>query len=290
MPDNIPSHKTEEELAALRASDPAAFDDDMNEGGDAASTEAAEKAEAERVAAEEAAKAEEAKKPDMIPKGRLNEVLAERDRERERAEALAAELEALRRGPPVDYSAEIKALDEAWNDDTFDGSHDEYLSKRDGLIAARAEQAAIERYEQQQAEKAAQQAEQAWAAAANAFVEAHPEYRDAGAKADLEAALHGVFAKFPDAADADKLERAHKIVLAMNGKAEEAPKGPNAERNKADAQLAAKASAQPPAINGGVSSAGGPIGSIDMSNLKPGQFSKLSKDQQAAALGGADAL
>lgn len=293
MPDNIPSHKTEEELAALRAADPAAFDDDVPddiEADEAAEAErlAAEKAEAEKTEAERAEA--EAKKPDMIPKGRLNEVLAERDRERERAEALAAELEAMRRGPPVDYGAEIKALDEAWNDDAFDGSHDEYLSKRDGLIAARAEQAAIERYEQQQAEKAAQQAAQAWANAANAFVEAHPEYLDATAKVDLEAALHGVFAKFPDASDADKLERAHKIVLAMNGKAEEAPKGPNADRNKADAQLAARASAQPPAINGGVSSAGGPIGNVDFANMKPGTFSKLSKDQQAAALGGADAL
>lgn len=282
MPDNIPSHKTEEELAALRAADPAAFDDDAPDD-----IEADEAAEAERLAAE---KAEEAKKPDMIPKGRLNEVLAERDRERERAEALAAELEALKKGPPVDYAAEVKALDEAWNNDEFDGSHEEYIAKRDGLIVARAEQDAIQRYEQTQAERQAQKAAEQWATVANAFVEAHPEYRDAAAKGELEAALHGVFAKFPDASDADKLDRAHKIVLAMNGRAEEAPKGPNADRNKADAQLAARASAQPPAINGGVSSAGGPIGNVDFSNMKPGTFSKLSKDQQAAALGGADAL
>ena len=283
MPDNIPSHKTEEELAALRAADPAAFDDDVPDD-----IESDEAAEAERLAAEKAEA--EAKKPDMIPKGRLNEVLAERDRERERAEALAAELEALRRGPPVDYAAEVKALDEAWNNDEFDGSHEEYIAKRDGLIVARAEQDAIQRYEQTQAERQAQKAAEQWATTANAFVEAHPEYRDAAAKGELEAALHGVFAKFPDASDADKLERAHKIVLAMNGKAEEAPKGPNAERNKADAQLSARASAQPPAINGGVSSAGGPIGNVDFANMKPGTFSKLSKDQQAAALGGADAL
>ena len=283
MPDNIPSHKTEEELAALRAADPAAFDDDVPDD-----IEADEAAEAERLAAEKAEA--ETKKPDMIPKGRLNEVLAERDRERERAEALAAELEALKKGPPVDYAAEVKALDEAWNNDEFDGSHEEYIAKRDGLIVARAEQDAIQRYEQTQAERQAQKAAEQWATTANAFVEAHPEYRDPAAKGELEAALHGVFAKFPDASDADKLDRAHKIVLAMNGRAEEAPKGPNADRNKADAQLAAKASAQPPSINGGVSSAGGPIGNVDFSNMKPGTFSKLSKDQQAAALGGADAL
>lgn len=285
VPDsNIPSHKTEEELAALRAADPAAFDDDVpDDGDDAAEAEraAAEKAEAERAEAE-------AKKPDMIPKGRLNEVLAERDRERERAEQLAAELEALKKGPPVDYAAEVSALDAAWNNDEFDGTHEEYMAKRDGLIVARAEQDAIQRYQQTLAEREAQKAAEQWATAANAFVEAHPEYRDASAKGELEAALHGVFAKFPDASDADKLERAHKIVLAMNGK--DAEKPPANDRDKADAQAAARASAQPPAISGGVSSAGGPIGNVDFANMKPGQFSKLSKDQQAAALGGADAL
>lgn len=292
VPDsNIPSHKTEEELAALRAADPAAFDDDVPdviEADDAAEAEraAAEKAEAEKAEAERAEA--EAKKPDMIPKGRLNEVLAERDRERERAEQLAAELEALKKGPPVDYAAEVAALDASWNNDEFDGTHAEYMAKRDGLIVARAEQDAIQRYEQTIAEREAQKAAEQWATAANAFVEAHPEYRDASAKGELEAALHGVFAKFPDGSDADKLDRAHKIVLAMNGKAES--ETPVSGRDKADAQAAARASAQPPAISGGVSSAGGPIGNVDFSNMKPGQFSKLSKDQQAAALGGADAL
>lgn len=287
VPDsNIQSHKTDEDLAALRAADPAAFDDDVPDD-----IEADEAAEAERLAAEkaEAERAEaEAKKPDMIPKGRLNEVLAERDRERERAEQLAAELEALKKGPPVDYAAEVNALDASWNNDEFDGTHADYMAKRDGLIVARAEQDAIQRYEQTLAEREAQKAAEQWATAANAFVESHPEYRDAAAKTELEAALHGVFAKFPDASDADKLDRAHKIVLAMNGKAE--AETPAANRNKADAQAAARASAQPPAINGGVSSAGGPISNVDFANMKPGQFSKLSKDQQAAALGGADAL
>lgn len=292
VPDsNIPSHKTEEELAALRAAHPAAFDDDVPNDIEAdkdaeAERLAAEKAEAEKAEAERAEA--EAKKPDMIPKGRLNEVLAERDRERERAEQLAAELEALKKGPPVDYAAEVAALDASWNDDQFDGTHAEYMAKRDGLIVARAEQDAIQRYEQTLAEREAQKAAEQWATVANAFVEAHPEYRDASAKVELEAALHGVFAKFPDASDADKLERAHKIVLAMNGKAAE--KSPTNDRDKADAQAAARASAQPPAISGGVSSAGGPAGNIDMQNLKPGQFSKLSKDQQEALLGGPGAL
>ena len=77
---------------------------------------------------------------------------------------------------------------------------------------------------------------------------------------------------------------------AQPTQAEAVKKGPHDARNKADAQAAAKASGAPPAVTGGVSSGGGPAGNIDMEKLKPGQFSKLSKDQQAALLGGVDAL
>ena len=294
--DNIPTAKTAEELAALRASDPAAFDDDdtgtddVADDADAKAAEAAE-AEAERAAAE---KAEAEKQAAMIPKGRLNEVLRERDAERERADALAAEIAALKAGPKIDYDAEIVALQKKYEEDD-DLTLDDYLAQRDALLVGKVKADARAEIEQEQAQAAALKAEQAWATAANAFVEAHPEYAAGEAKVDLEAALHGVFAKFPTASDAEKLERAHKIVLAMNGKAEPAPatepaKGPHAARDASDAQAAAKASAAPPPVNGGVSSAGGPIGNVDFANLKPGSFSKLTKDQQAAALGSPDAL
>ena len=303
--DNIPTAKTAEELAALRASDPAAFDDDEEQApeqveaaqaaaDEAAEKEAAEKAEADRIAAE---KAEAEKQAAMIPKGRLNEVLRERDAERERADALAAEIAALKAGPKIDYDAEIVALQKKYEEDD-DLTLDDYMAQRDALLVGKVKADARAEIEQEQAQAAAQRAEQAWADAANAFVAAHPEYAEGEAKVDLEAALHGVFAKFPTASDADKLERAHKIVLAMNGKAEpaapaaatEALKGPHAARDAADAQAAAKASAAPPPVNGGVSSAGGPIGNVDFANMKPGTFSKLTKDQQAAALGSPDAL
>lgn len=293
--DNIPTAKTADELAALRASDPAAFDDD-----DTAEAErlAAEKAEADRVAAEKA----ESAKSDQVDRKKFDGVLGDlRDtrvtlaQERERAEALAAELAALKAGPKIDYDAEIEALAQKYADDD-DFTHDDYMAQRDALLIGKVKADARAEIQQEQAQAQAQKAEQDWATAANAFVEAHPEYAAGEAKVDLEAALHGVFAKFPAASDADKLERAHKIVLAMNGKAEPAPatepaKGPHAARDASDAQAAAKASAAPPPVNGGVSSAGGPIGNVDLTNLKPGTFSKnLSKDQQAAALGGADAL
>lgn len=284
MPDTNehPSAITDEQRAALVASDPAAFDQDDEQPEQQAEQQAEPQPEPQ---APEPTKADD--EPKTIPKGRFNEVLAERDRERERAEALAAELEALKKGPPVDYDAEVKALDAAWNDDEFEGSHADYLNKRDGLIAARAEQAAIEKYEQMQAEREAQKAAEAWASAANAFVEAHPEYTEPASKAELEAALHGVFAKFPGASDAEKLERAHKIVLALNGKEE---RGPHGARNAADASAASKAAAQPPMPRAGAGNRSAVDGEIDYANLKPGQFSKLTKEQQAAALGSPDAL
>lgn len=283
--DNIPATKSAEELDALRASDPAAFDLDA--------APAAEKT-PEEVAAEAA------KTVTTIDKRQYDGVLGDlRDTrghlaaERAAREALAAELAELKAGPKIDYDAEITTLDKKFNEDD-DFTHEDYIAQRDKLLVGKVKAEARAEVQQEQAQAAAQKAEQAWAEAANAFAAAHPEYADPSAKTDLEAALHGVFAKFPDASDADKLERAHKMVLAMNGKAEPAPAtppaGPHAARDAADAQAAAKASAAPPAIAGGVSSAGGPIANIDMANMKPGSFSKLSKDQQEAALGGPGAL
>lgn len=313
MPDlnNIPEAKTAEEIAALQASDPAAFDlddvpeqtDDDKAAAELAEKEAADKAADEAAAKEAAEKAEADKGKDdrTIDKRQYDGVLGDlRDTrshlatERQRADALAAELAALKAGPAINYDEEITSLKEKWDNDEFEGTLDEFIAARDALLAGKIKADTRNEFQQEQAQAAALKAEQAWAEAANAFAEAHPEYADPEAKTDLEAALHGVFAKFPNASDADKLERAHKIVQAMNGKVEAAPAAPstdpNADRNKADAQASAKASAAPKVVAGGVSSAGGPVGNIDMANLKPGQFSKLSKDQQEAALGGAGAL
>ena len=298
-----PSNITEEQREELRKSDPAAFSDaDADTSTDTAAAEqaeaerlAAEQAEADRVAAE---KAEAEKQAAMIPKGRLNEVLRERDAERERADALAAEIAALKAGPKIDYDAEIVALQKKYEEDD-DLTLDDFMAQRDKLLVGKAKDDARAELAQEQAQAAAQRAEQAWAEAANAFVAAHPEYAEGEAKTDLEAALHGVFAKFPTASDADKLERAHKIVLAMNGKAEpaaapaaaaEAPKGPNAARDAADARAATAASAAPPVISGGVGGRGSATPTIDFERMKPGDWSKLSRAERVAALGGEEAL
>lgn len=311
MPDlnTIPETKTDDALAALKAADPAAFDldeapeqtDDEKAAAELAEKEAAEKAEADRAA--EAAKNDKPKDDAPVDRRKFDGVLGDlRDtratlqQERERAEALAAELEALKKGPAVDYGEEIKKLDAAWNsdgEDAFEGTHADYLAQRDALLVQKAEADALAKFEQQRAQKDAEDALAAWDKAARAFIDADARYQDPDEFARFNAALEVQFKINPNGSHEDWLKSAHKQVEALaivEGRTKPDPKGPHDDRNKADAQAAAKASGAPPAATGGVSSGGGPIGNIDMSALKPGQFSKLSKDQQAAALGGADAL
>lgn len=315
MPDlnSIQELKTDDALAELKASHPEAFDLDVvpeqsaddkaaaelaaKEAADKAADEAAAREAAEKAEAEKAA--EEAKKSDVIPKGRFNEALRERDAERQRADALAAELEALKKGPPVDYTEEIQKLDAKWysdGEDAFEGTHADYLAQRDALLAAKVEADALAKFEQQRAQRDAETALAAWDKDARSFVDSNDRYKDADELARFNEALEIQFARNPNGTHAEWLTAADKLVQAMaiaEGRAPSAPAAPadpNAARNAADAQAAAKASAAPKSIEGGVSSAGGLVGNIDMQNLKPGQFSKLSKDQQEALLGGPGAL
>lgn len=197
--------------------------------------------------------------PVMIPKARFDEATgALKDDLRNqtaRVEALAAELAALKSGPPVDYGAEIRALDEAWNNDNFEGSHDEYIAQRDGLIVSRTEQVTREKFQEEQAQEAALREAQAWAEAANAFAKANPIYDGESAEFDaeelaaLEATLQGVHARNPGASHAEKLAKAHKIVEAIataeGRRAAPQPVNPHASRNAADAKAQASASAAP---------------------------------------------
>lgn len=272
--------------------DLADFDDVAAGPGDAPSDDKPADPPAEETAPESAAETpadtQDAKQP-HIPKARFDEAIA---KERERADARAAELQeqidALKAGPPVDYSEEIKSLDAAWNDDTFDGSHDEYLAKRTQLTKAEAKQEAREELEREQAEKAAAKSAQDWNDASTDFAKAHPIYDkshadfDAEEHAALEAALHGVFAKYPNASNADKLEKAHKIIEAIavaEGRREPAaPPNPHAARNAQDAKAQANASAAPnPAAAGS-----GDRGRTTFPGIGPGMseedYKKLPKD------------
>ena len=312
MPDlnTIPATKSDDELAALKAADPAAFD--LDEAPPQTDEERAAAESADKEAADAAAKAEaekaEAAKDEAVDRRKFDGVLGDlRDtratlaQERARAEALAAEVAALKAGPAVDYGDEIKKLDAAWNsddEDAFNGTHAEYLEQRDALLVQKAEADALVKFEQAQAKRSAEEQLAAWDKTANAFVAANDRYKDPEELARFNEALELQFARNPQGAHADWLAAADKHVQALaivegraQPEAKTEPKGPHDDRNKADAVASTKASAAPKTVAGGVSSAGGPIGTVDFANLKPGTFSKnLSRDQQAAALGSPDAL
>lgn len=201
-------------------------------------------------------------KPDapMIPKGRFDEALRERDSERAaraaekaRADALAAEVEALKKGPPINYAEEIKALDAAWNsdgEDAFEGTHADYLAKRDALLIGQAREDARAEFAEEQAQLSAAEKLAAWEKDARKFIQSDDRYSDADEFARFNEALEIQFARNPQGTHQEWLDAAHKHVQALaivEGRVqpESVVKDPNAARNAADAKAQAVASAAP---------------------------------------------
>lgn len=203
-------------------------------------------------------------KPDapMIPKGRFDEALRERDSERAaraaekaRADALAAELEALKKGPPINYAEEIKALDAAWNsdgEDAFDGTHADYLAKRDALLVGQAKEQARAEFQEEMAELTKAQYMASWEKASTTFVDSHEMYADKNGPDFLyfNAALKNEFASNPEGTFQEWLDAAHemaveKAIKAGRAQPESVVKDPNAARNAADAKAQAVASSAP---------------------------------------------
>lgn len=319
--DQHPTTLTDEQKAALRADDPTAYDDEPKPAEGEAAAGAAEGESDAGAQGQEGAPAPgsdeggegaaagaegDGKQPTMIPKSRFDEaVQKERTRaeqERQRAEQAEAELAALRSGPKIDYDGEISKLDASWNGDAdaeeFDGTHADYLKARDSLVAKKIEQSTREAVAREALERQQQVQLAQWTQDFKAFVDADPTHAvymedDAEANA-LTKAVQDVFDKEPGLSNADLLAKAHQNRLAkfglQPGANKEAPKGPHASRDAADARAATAASATPPAINGGVGNRGTQLPDVDFEKLKPGSFGKLSREQQAAALGGEEAL
>lgn len=241
---------------------------------------------------------EKGKQP-TIPKSRFDEAIA---KERERADARAAELQAqidaLKAGPPVNYGEEIASVTEAikelradWNNDRFDGSFDEYEAKqaelqdkKESLLVGKVKAAARDELIEEQRQNEEKRELQVWADAAAAFVAEHPIYKqdapefDADKKAELEAELLSVFARFPNMSHAEKLAEAHKRVVPSDP----APAGNvtnlHAARNAADAKAQAAASTAPNPAGAGA----GDRGRARFPGIGPGMseedYKKLPKD------------
>jgi len=240
-----------------------------------------------------AAKDDDAK-PDVIPKPRFDEVISERNAERERREAaerraaeLEAQLAAAQKGPTRDFDAEINALEQKFDEGDIDFK--EYQKQHATLVADKVRAEIAEKAAEERKQAAEQTAEQQWQAAqARFFGEAeNAELIDTRAK---KVAFVDAVQQVAEAGGAatydDMLAKAAEIVRR---ELPAAPKkdvvDPHAARRAADAAAATAASATPAPIAGGVGNRAGVDQALDLKNLKPGAFSKLPKDQQEKLLG-----
>lgn len=292
--DKHPSAMTDDERAALVASDPEAFDEepqkDVSEQGDDAP-----KGEDKAAGEDTPNRDEDDAKP--VDQRAFNGVLAELRELRQSEREAKRELQELREKfaapaePERDFDAERAALKEKLENGDLDD--DEYQEAKDALLVEQAEARAAARFEQQrqaqvrqQIEQQAQQQAQSWNQKIGAWVEQNQEFMANPIRADAIAGLIQKLGADPNIPDDDLLKQVESAAFdAFNWKAAATP-APNkhAGRNAADAAAAAAASAAPPAITGGVGNRGTASG-IDLASLKPGTFSSLPKADQERLLG-----
>lgn len=297
-----PSTLTDEETAALRASDPAAFEDgDSQEApapGDKGADNPAEPAtEAESKSDEGAPDPETGTAPpDMIPRSRLNQV---RDREKTKDQLIeqqGQELRQLREAieankAPKDFAAERKTIIQKYDDgDLDDDERDEALQvladERMDHVARSAALSAL-----QQTREAT--IKRGWDATVAEWSNAHAEFLADKTNAEvLQRSINSVIALHGDSIGNDELlakaaEQAFAFVgYTPHGEAAATTSEAAANRRAQNARAASDASSAPPSISGGVGERGGPSRDVDVSNIKPGTFSKkLTPDQQEKLLG-----
>lgn len=241
--------------------------------------------------------------PAMVPRARLNEVIEQRDAAREIAEQNSRELAELRARleatkAPKDFDVEFTALQAKY--DAGEIEDGEFQREQTKLLREEAKHAATVAALETQAESLKQATERSWADEVKVWSDANPGFfaiEDAGnifqRAINAAAALHGA-----DISNADLLHHASRMAFELTGyeppagAAAAASSGADAAatRRAQNAARAAEGSTAPPPIAGGVGGRGGPERNIDVAQMKPGTFSKLSKDEQERQLGGPGAL
>lgn len=314
-----PSHLTEEQKAALRASDPAAFDDDDDAGGGELEGGAPITAPTEApTAAATPADAPAATTPpsgDEPPAdgtradgtvdrrqfdgvlGELRETRAEAKALRERMAAIEqAEAErqaALAAAQTRDYAQELADLEQKWDDGELDIDFKTFQRQREEIVVAKTRDEVLAAERSRLEKEEADRQELLWTTSRDKFLTDHPEYgQDTYRMGTLNLALQQAAHDNPGADYATLFDKAHKEVVTRmplpGGTVTPPPSGtgtPNATpRAQADARASATASAAPPPLHGGVGNRG-TDSSLDLSTLKPGEFSKLSKAEQERLLG-----
>lgn len=259
-----------------------------------------ESAEADDTAAGEASGADAAGKPAAgepgkaaIPKARLDEVIRQRNAAESVVKQQQEELAQLRQSiaenkPPKDFDAEFDALDKKYDAGEIDES--EYnkqtraLTREEGRYVARAEALRSRQETVQELTNNSWDADvKAWSAQNPGFLEKHAEVFQKALNATAQ--LYGT-----DLSNSDMLEKASKMAFELTdykppaGSAADAGTKPGASRRVQNAERAAAASAAPAIPTGGVGGRGRES-SVDLSHIKPGEFSKLPKAEQEKLLG-----
>jgi hypothetical protein len=323
---NHPTFKTEEELVAMKAADPAAFDLDGEAPPETEEAKAArERDENGRFKAKDAAGEEPGETPDapaesidaappaaddaptdddkpaddkppvnMVPEPRLAEVVADRNRERDArlaAERRLAELEAAQAAAnTTDYDAEIKALEQKYDDG--DVEFVEFQKQMTTLVADKTRAEVLADVAKKDAERAQQTVQQQYDDARIRFFEveenkalANTRTRDVAFRDAIQQVFEAGTAKTYDEVFAQAAEIVKRDFPAAAPAPTAPPADPHAARKAADAAAASRAAGTPPPVSGGVGGRGSPEGTIDLKHMKPGKFSSLPKDVQEKMLG-----
>jgi len=313
--DNIqnPNNMTPEALAALRASDPSAFDDDVPSTGaedddDDKVKEPVEddKTETPDKVADKEPPADDAIKhaPKVIPEPRFAEVVAQRNAAEEAAALKEAENQALLQeiatlkgnkeaAPQRDFVAEHAELMRRYDEDG-DLTFAEYEAEKFKLLAdmqkadvdAKINEREKQR-EQNEQQKLQETIDQDWKSANIDWKKANTEFLALpGASVAMQNAINFVDSENPELAPTELLAKAHEVAARMIGVEIKTPQANKTTTRAVDIARASSAAANtPPVVTGGVGSRGGPQSTVDVANIKPGNFSKLPKDKQEELLG-----
>jgi hypothetical protein len=252
MTENNPRHPSSmsaEDLQALRAADPAAFDeeadassgtdsddaaadgadDDRADAGDAAADGAADDgAGADQDATADAADAADTAaptakdgRPDKVPVARLNEVIGQRNAAEELARQQAAELAELRArlasaAPPKDFDAEYAALLARYESNDIDSI--EYEREKLKLLREETQHVAKVNALQAQQEGLESAVNRSWDDEARLFTSQHPEFFASAENHELfQRAVNAMALLHGDISNAALLAKAGESAFPMAG-------------------------------------------------------------------------
>lgn len=308
-----PSTMTDEAKAALAASDPSAFDEDAPESAvEGQPTPPAAEASAAGAEGDAGAPAADSGDDERIDVKAFKGVLAElRETRAELKSYKEAQAGAAAATPERNFEDEAAALVQKYEDgmaallEKYENADIDMaeLVREQGklnielqtanreLARAEGEAVAASALSKREAAAAQQSAEEAWNAAIGEWKQSNAEFLANPLRRNAVAALLDEYSKDPNLSDAELIEKVQREAFeAFNWAAGTPAAGagaadPHAARRRAEAAAAAAAAGMPGLPAGGVGGRGVSDSPVDLTTLKPGKFSTLSKADQERMLG-----